>query len=117
MPSQIRVEDCGRDGEPGDAVIVSAATFDRFSRVMRGGMVVAIDDVSAWESELDNARLIAGSALHEDTDPVDPNGAALPGLSRDQELLWGDWGGVVVIAGILITVVVVLTLTVGALPL
>lgn len=79
-------------------------------------MGVAIDDVSAWESELDSARL-TGSTLREDADAVDPAGAALPGPSREQELLWGDWGGVVVIAGILITVVVVLTLTVGALPL
>lgn len=37
--------------------------------------------------------------------------------SVEQDLLWGDWGGVVAIAAILASVVVVLTLTVGSLPL
>lgn len=79
-------------------------------------MVVAIDDMSAWESEFDRARSTE-SSLCADTNVADPVVAAVPDLPREQELLWGAWGGVVVIAGILITVVVVLTLTVGALPL
>ncbi|WP_143695290.1 hypothetical protein [Williamsia sp. 1135] len=45
----------------------------------------------------------------------DEAGASTP--SVEQDLLWGDWGGVVAITAILATVIVVLTLTVGALPL
>lgn len=46
-----------------------------------------------------------------------PRAAVLPDPPDEQKLLWGDSGGVVLITGILVTVVVVLTLTVGALPL
>lgn len=45
----------------------------------------------------------------------DESGVLTP--SVEQELLWGEWGGVVAVVAILATVVVALTLTVGALPL
>ncbi|WP_207843653.1 hypothetical protein [Williamsia soli] len=48
---------------------------------------------------------------------TDHDEAGVSTSSVEQDLLWGDWGGVVVIAAILATVIVVLTLTVGSSPL
>lgn len=48
---------------------------------------------------------------------IDEAPSPISTASGEQKLLWGDWGGVVLIAAILLTVIVVLTLTVGALPL
>jgi hypothetical protein len=38
-------------------------------------------------------------------------------LGPEQPLVWGQWGGVIAIAAVLAFVVIVLTLTVGAIPL
>jgi hypothetical protein len=55
--------------------------------------------------------------VHRDDVDAQPYLAPVADTPGEQDLLWGDWGGVALVAAILLTVVVMLTLTVGALPL
>ena len=46
-----------------------------------------------------------------------PSAAKSTRGDTEQPLLWGQWGGVIVIVAVLVSVVAGLTLTVGAIPL